>query len=58
MAFVILRADCAAKGVHRVLVAGISGSATEGAQSICVSSAYEDDKDDGDTLCAYIPLVL
>ncbi|KIM44219.1 hypothetical protein M413DRAFT_443244 [Hebeloma cylindrosporum] len=44
------RADCAAKGIHKALVAGISGSATEGARSICVSSAYEDDKDEGDTI--------
>ena len=56
MVFMIRRAECAAKGIHRVLVAGISGSATQGAQSICVSSAYEDDKDNGDTLYAYVPL--
>ena len=54
----IYRADCAAKGIHRAPVAGISGSVTEGAQSICVSSAYEDDKDEGDTLYAHVPLVL
>lgn len=57
MTFMICRAECAAKGIHRARVAGISGSATEGAQSICVSSAYEDDKDNGDTLYAHIPLV-
>lgn len=58
MAFMIYRADCAAKGVHRAPVAGISGSATDGAYSICVSSAYEDDKDNGDTLYVHVALVL
>jgi len=58
MAFMIFRAECLEKGVHRASVAGISGSATEGAYSICLSSAYEDDKDDGDTMYAHVPLVL
>jgi hypothetical protein len=57
MAFMIYRAACAEKGVHKALVAGISGSA-DGAYSICVSSAYEDDKDGGDTLYAHVSLVL
>ena len=37
-------------GVHRPLQAGISGSQTEGADSIVLSGGYEDDKDDGDVI--------
>jgi putative restriction endonuclease len=39
------REEVARAGVHRPLQAGISGSATEGADSICVSGGYEDDED-------------
>jgi putative restriction endonuclease len=35
-------------GVHRPLQAGISGSGTEGADSIVISGGYEDDEDHGD----------
>ncbi|MBC8152438.1 MAG: HNH endonuclease, partial [Bacteroidetes bacterium] len=37
-------------GVHRPLQAGISGSQTEGADSIVLSGGYEDDEDNGDTI--------
>jgi putative restriction endonuclease len=40
----------ATAGVHRPLVAGISGSQTEGADSIVASGGYEDDEDYGDVL--------
>jgi putative restriction endonuclease len=40
----------AAAGIHRPLQAGISGSASEGADSIVVSGGYEDDEDHGDEL--------
>ncbi len=42
------RAQLAASGVHRPTQAGISGSTTEGADSIVVSGGYEDDEDYGD----------
>ena len=42
------RAELAASGVHRPTQAGISGSATAGADSIVVSGGYEDDEDYGD----------
>ena len=42
------RAELAAAGVHRPTQAGISGSTTEGADSIVVSGGYEDDEDYGD----------
>ncbi|KAJ3509962.1 hypothetical protein NLJ89_g4939 [Agrocybe chaxingu] len=42
------RAECARKGVHPRNVAGIAGIQKDGAYSICLSSGYEDDKDDGD----------
>ena len=35
-------------GVYAPLVAGISGSQTEGADSIVMSGGYEDDEDNGD----------
>jgi putative restriction endonuclease len=37
-------------GVHAPLQAGISGSASEGADSIVVSGGYEDDEDYGDVI--------
>jgi putative restriction endonuclease len=37
-------------GVHRPLRAGISGSASEGADSIVVSGGYSDDEDYGDVI--------
>ena len=37
-------------GVHRPIQAGISGSQTEGADSIVLSGGYEDDADYGDVL--------
>ena len=40
----------AAAGIHRPLQAGISGSATEGANSIVLSGGYEDDEDYGDLI--------
>jgi putative restriction endonuclease len=42
------RAELAASGVHRPTQAGISGSSSEGADSIVVSGGYEDDEDYGD----------
>lgn len=44
------RYDLAAYGVHRPLQAGISGSQTEGADSIILSGGYEDDEDLGDVI--------
>ncbi len=37
-------------GVHRPIQAGISGSQTEGADSIVLSGGYEDDEDHGDVI--------
>ena len=42
------RAALAEAGVHRHRQAGISGSATKGADSIVLSGGYEDDEDDQD----------
>lgn len=44
------RKALAAARIHRPLVAGISGSAQEGADSIVMSGGYEDDEDLGDTV--------
>ena len=44
----VSRAELAASGIHRPTQAGISGSTTEGADSIVVSGGYEDDEDYGD----------
>jgi putative restriction endonuclease len=42
------RAESSEAGVHRPLIAGISGSEREGADSIVFSGGYEDDEDLGD----------
>lgn len=42
------RKELSEAGVHRPLQAGISGSGTEGADSIVMSGGYEDDEDYGD----------
>src|SRR5918995_4194453 len=42
------RAELSAAGVHRPLIAGISGSEREGADSIVLSGGYVDDEDLGD----------
>ena len=44
------RAELADAGVHRHRQAGISGSASEGADSIVLSGGYEDDQDIGDVI--------
>lgn len=44
------REELHAAGVHRHLQAGISGSQSEGAESIVLSGGYEDDQDYGDTI--------
>src|SRR5580765_2772552 len=44
------RRALASSGVHRPLQHGISGSETEGADSIVVSGGYEDDEDYGDLI--------
>lgn len=44
------RAGVAAAGVHKPLVAGISGGASGPAESIVLSGGYEDDWDEGDTI--------
>lgn len=44
------RAELAKAGVHRPLVAGISGSGTKGSDSIVLSGGYEDDEDYGDLI--------
>ncbi len=42
------RKEAATTGIHKPLVAGISGSQEEGADSIAISGGYEDDVDLGD----------
>ena len=42
------REELATAGVHRPTQAGISGSASEGADSIVLAGGYEDDLDEGD----------
>lgn len=42
------RAELSESGVHRPLIAGISGSEKDGADSIVLSGGYEDDEDFGD----------
>lgn len=44
------RKELAASGIHRPLVAGISGSQSDGADSIVLSGGYEDDEDQGDLI--------
>jgi putative restriction endonuclease len=44
------RAELAKAGVHRHRQAGISGSASKGADSIVLSGGYEDDEDHGDVI--------
>src|SRR5215204_6245995 len=44
------RAELADAGVHRHRQAGISGSASKGADSIVLSGGYEDDEDHGDVI--------
>jgi putative restriction endonuclease len=44
------RAELAEAGVHRHLQAGISGSASKGADSIVLSGGYEDDQDFDDLI--------
>ncbi len=44
------RAELSESGVHVPIQAGISGSQTEGAESIVLSGGYEDDADDGDVI--------
>lgn len=44
------RAELRESGVHVPIQAGISGSQTEGAESIVLSGGYEDDADYGDVL--------
>lgn len=44
------RAELHSSGVHRPLMAGISGSASEAADSIVLSGGYEDDQDYGDVI--------
>ena len=43
-------AELSEAGVHRHRQAGISGSASEGADSIVLSGGYEDDLDNGDEI--------
>jgi putative restriction endonuclease len=44
------RAELAEAGVHRHRQAGISGSASKGADSIVLSGGYEDDQDFGNLI--------
>jgi putative restriction endonuclease len=44
------RAELSEAGVHRPLIAGISGSEREGADSIVLSGGYEDDEDLGEEI--------
>jgi putative restriction endonuclease len=43
-------------GIHRPPVAGISGTESEGADSIVLSGGYEDDEDFGDEI-VYIAIL-
>lgn len=47
---VLPRKELSAAKVHTEPVAGISGSKRDGAYSVVLSGAYEDDKDNGETL--------
>ena len=44
------RAELSEAGIHRPLMAGISGSERDGADSIVLSGGYEDDRDFGDEI--------
>ena len=44
------RQELSHAGVHRPMMAGISGSGLEGADSIVISGGYEDDEDHGDEI--------
>ena len=44
------RAELSDVGLHRPLIAGISGSEREGADSIVLSGGYENDQDFGDEI--------
>jgi putative restriction endonuclease len=44
------RTELSASRVHRPPMAGISGTAAEGADSIVVSGGYEDDEDYGEEI--------
>jgi len=44
------RAELSRAGLHRPLIAGISGRGQEGADSIVLSGGYEDDQDFGDEI--------
>ena len=44
------RAELSHAGLHRPLIAGISGRGREGADSIVLSGGYEDDQDFGDEI--------
>jgi putative restriction endonuclease len=44
------RAELAKAGIHKPLVAGISGGGEEGADSIVLSDGYEDDEDFGNEI--------
>ena len=44
------RAELSDAGLHKPLIAGISGSSKEGADSIVLSGGYEDDQDFGDVI--------
>lgn len=48
--FFVSRAELSRAGVHRPLIAGISGRGREGADSVVLSGGYEDDQDYGDTI--------
>ncbi len=44
------RKHCSSRGVHTPSVAGISGTAKDGAFSVCLSGGYKDDEDHGEFL--------
>lgn len=44
--------------MHCVNFAGIHGSKTTGAYSICLSDGYEDDQDDGEVLYVALSLII
>lgn len=45
--FSVSRAECSTDAVHAPFVAGIAGSAQDGAYSVVLSGGYEDDVDLG-----------
>ena len=54
---IVLSQACFNAGVHRDIIKGICGGPRCGAYSVVLSGEYAD-KDEGDTLCVVLPLML